>query len=126
MLYHNMSAILLKFTKHLFIKKHIKKNCLFLQSMIALLISQCYITIKICIIEVYIIKYYFECHLMYKWRCNRQTIFNQLNNMVPYVYIIGLCHNIVILWEIFVMQHKCHVKGHNFHFKLMLITRLGQ
>ena len=29
---------------------------------------------------------------VYKWRYYRQTILNQLNIMVPYVHIIGLCH----------------------------------
>ena len=53
----------------------------------------------------------------------RQTIFNQLNIMVPYIDITG--HSVTILWEIFVMQHKCHVRWHNFHFKRMLITGLG-
>ena len=40
--------------------------------------------IKICIIEVFISKYYFESHLIYRW----QTIFNQFNIMVPYVDVI--------------------------------------
>ena len=44
---------------------------------------------KICIIEVYILKYYFESHFIYKWRYYRQTILNQLNIMVAYVNIIG-------------------------------------
>ena len=38
--------------------------------------------IKICIIEVYLMKYYFDSHLIYKWRYYRQMIFNQLNIMV--------------------------------------------
>ena len=33
--------------------------------------------IKICIIEVYILKYYFESHFIYKWRYYGKTIFNQ-------------------------------------------------
>ena len=82
--------------------------------------------IKICIIEVYLLKYYFESHLIYKWRYYRQTIFNQLNIMVPYVDIIGLCHSVAILWEIYVMRPKCHVRWLRFHFKRMLITGLGQ
>ena len=45
---------------------------------------------KICIIEVCILKYYFESHLIYKLCYHRQTIFNQLNIMVPYVDIIVL------------------------------------
>ena len=51
----------------------------------------------------------------------RQTIFNQLNILVP---VIGLCHNVTILWEIYVMRHKCYVRLHNFHFKRMIITGL--
>ena len=55
-----------------------------------------------------------------------QTIFNQSNIIVPYIEIIGLCHRVAILWEIYVMRHKCKVSWHNFHFKRMLITGLGQ
>ena len=39
----------------------------------------------------------FESHLIYKLRYNRQTIFNQLNIMVPYVNIIGLRNSVAIL-----------------------------
>ena len=46
--------------------------------------------------------------------------------MVPYVDLIGLCHSVAILRGIYVMRHKCHVRWHNFNFKRMLITRLGQ
>ena len=53
--------------------------------------------IKICIIEIYLLKYFFESHLIYKIRYYRQTNFNQLNIMVPYVDIIGLCHSVVII-----------------------------
>jgi hypothetical protein len=59
------------------------------------------ISIKICIIEVYLLKYFFESHLIYKWRYYRQTIFNQLNIMDK----IGLCHSFAILWEIYVMRN---------------------
>ena len=52
---------------------------------------------KICLIEVYLLKYYFERHLIYRWRYYRQTISNQLNIMVPYIDIIGLCHSVAIL-----------------------------
>ena len=31
---------------------------------------------------------------------NDAIIFNQLNIMVPYVDIIGLCYSVAILWEI--------------------------
>ena len=82
------------------------------------------ISTKICITEVYLLKYYFESHLMYKWRYYRQTIFNQLNIMVPNVDIIGLYHSLAILWEIYVMRHICHVSWNNFHFKRMAITGL--
>ena len=78
--------------------------------------------IKQCIIEVYILKYYFESHLIYKWRYYTQTIFNQLNIKVTYVNIIGLSHSVAILWEILVMQHKCYLKELRFHFKRMIIT----
>ena len=54
--------------------------------------------VKICIIEVYHLKYYFESQLIYKWHYYRQTIFNQLYIMVFYVDIIGLSHSVVILW----------------------------
>ena len=37
------------------------------------------------------LKYYFESPLLYKLCYYRQTIFNQLNIIVPYVEIIGLC-----------------------------------
>ena len=76
-------------------------------------------TIKISIIEVYLLKYYFRSHLIYTWHYYRQTIPNQLNIMVSYVDIIGLRHSFAILWEIYVMRHK-------FYFKRMLITRPGQ
>ena len=76
---------------------------------------------KICIIEVHIY-ICFESHLIYKW----QTIFNQLNTMVSYVNIIGLCHSVAILWEIYVMRPECHVRWLRSHFKCMLITGLGQ
>ena len=56
---------------------------------------------KICIIEVYLSKYYFKSHLIYKLRYYRQTISNQLDIMVPYVdnwsmpqfrnFMINLC-----------------------------------
>ena len=58
---------------------------------------------KIFIIEVYLLKYY-------KWRHSRKTIFFQFNIMVYYVNIIDLCHSVAILWEIYVMRHKCHVR----------------
>ena len=86
----------------------------------------CNIYSKICIIEVYLLKYYFESHLIYKWRYYRQTIFNQLNIMVPYLDIIGLCHSVAILWEIYAMRPKEHLLWLRFHFKRMLITGLGQ
>ena len=35
-------------------------------------------------------------------------------------------YSVAILWEIYVMQPKCHVKWLRIHFKRMLITRLGQ
>ena len=38
----------------------------------------------------------------YKWCYYRQTIFDQLNIMVPHVDIVGLCHSFEILWEIYV------------------------
>ena len=44
---------------------------------------------KICMIEVYLLKYYFESHLIYKGRYYRQTIIKQLDIMVSYVDIIG-------------------------------------
>ena len=78
------------------------------------------------IIEVCLLKYYFESHLIYKWRFYRQTIFNQLNIIVPYVDIFGLCLSVANLWEIYMMRPQCHVKSLRFHFKRMLITGLGQ
>ena len=42
--------------------------------------------------------------------------------MIPYGDIIGLCHSVAILWEIYVVRHKCHVRWHYSHFKRMLIT----
>ena len=53
--------------------------------------------IKICIIEVYLLNYYFESHLISKWSYYRQTIFYQLNLMIPHVDIIGLSHSVAIL-----------------------------
>ena len=53
--------------------------------------------IKICIIEVYLLNYYFESHLISKWSNYRQTIFYQLNLMIPHVDIIGLSHSVAIL-----------------------------
>ena len=46
--------------------------------------------------------------------------FDQLNIMVPYVDRVDLCHSFAILWEIYVMRHKYHVRWCNFHFKWML------
>ena len=51
--------------------------------------------IKICIIEVYLLKYYLKATTYINDAI--QTIFNQLNIMVPYVDIIGLCHSVAIL-----------------------------
>ena len=65
-------------------------------------ILQNHVTPKICIIEVHLLKYYFESHLIYKYCYCRQTSFN-IN-----VDMIGLCHSVAILWEIYVMQHKCN------------------
>ena len=53
--------------------------------------------IKISIIEVYLLKYYFDSYLMHKWCYYGQTILNQLNIMVTYVDIIGLCHSVAFL-----------------------------
>jgi hypothetical protein len=79
---------------------------------------------KICIIEVYILTYYFESHLIYKWCYYRKTIFNQLKIMVSYVDINGLCHNVPIIWEIYVMRPKCHMWWLRFNLKRMLVNRL--
>ena len=86
----------------------------------------CDIITKICIIEVYTLEYYFESHLICKWRYYRQIIFNLLNITVSYVDIIGLCHSVAILFEIYVMRPKCHVRWLRFHFKRIPITGLGQ
>ena len=75
--------------------------------------------IKIFVIKVYFLQYYFESHLIYRWRYYRQTIFNQFNIMVSYVDIIGLFHSVTILWEFYVMQPKCQVRWLCFHFKSM-------
>ena len=40
--------------------------------------------------------------------------------MVPYIYMIGLCHSVAIL------RHKCRVRWLRFHFKRILITGIGQ
>ena len=68
---------------------------------------------KICIIEVYLLKSYFESHFIYKWCYYRQTIFNQLNMIV-------LCHSVAILVEIYLMWPRCHNRWLLFHFKCML------
>ena len=39
---------------------------------------------------------YLKSHLIYKWRCYRQTISNQINIMVSYADIIGLRHSVAI------------------------------
>ena len=44
--------------------------------------------------------------------------------MVSYVDMIGLCHSVAILQEIYEMQPKTHVMWQRFHFKRMLITGL--
>ena len=54
------------------------------------------------------LKYHLKSHLIHNWHYYRQTIFNQLDIMVSYVDIIGLCH---VMWQ-------------RFHFKRMLITGL--
>ena len=82
--------------------------------------------LKICVIEVYFLKYYFQRYLIYKWSYIRQIIFNQLNIMVSYVVIIGLCNSVASLWEIYVMLPKFHVRWMRFHFKRMQITGLEQ
>ena len=82
------------------------------------------VQVKICIIELYLLKYYFES--IYTCRYYTQTNFNQLNIMVSYVDIIGLWHSVAILWEIYVMWPTCHVRWLGFHFKRMLIIGLGQ
>ena len=82
------------------------------------------LNVEICIKEVCLLKYYFESNLIFKWRYYRQQIFKQLNIMVPYVNIIGLCHSVPILWEIYIMRRKCHVMWLRFHFKHMLINEL--
>ena len=72
-------------------------------------------------------KVYFKSHILYKGRYySKQTIFNQLSNMVSYVDIIGLCHSVTILRRIYVMRPKCYVRYLRFQFKQMLITGLGQ
>ena len=40
----------------------------------------------------------------HRWRYYRQAVFNQLNNMVPYVDLIG--HSVASLWEIYVLLQK--------------------
>ena len=50
------------------------------------------------IIEEYLLKYYFESHLICKWNYYIQTILNQSNIMVPYIDIIGQCHIVAIIW----------------------------
>ena len=44
---------------------------------------------KICIVEIYLLKCYFESHIIYKWRyyIDKQSS-NQLNIMVYYVDIM--------------------------------------
>ena len=44
------------------------------------------------IIEVCLLKYYFESHLIYNDAIIQKTIFTQLNIIVPYLDIIGLCY----------------------------------
>ena len=73
-----------------------------------------------------LLKYYFESDNIYKWRYFRQTLFNQLNVMVSYVDIIGQCHIVALLWEIYVMRRTCDVRGLRFSFKRMLITGLNR
>ena len=41
-------------------------------------------------------------------------------------YKTGQCYSVAILWEIYAIQHKWHVRSLRFHFKRMLITGLGQ
>ena len=73
---------------------------------------------KICITEVYLLKYYFESHLLAASYLNdaityRQAIFNQSNILVPYVDIIGRSVPYIVsrnLLGIYVMRHKC-VRG---------------
>ena len=71
-----------------------------------------------------------------------QTIFNQLNIMVPYVDIIGLCYSVTILWEIYVI---CDINGcevayllfqananygtwsiHSYHYRLPILVRVSK
>ena len=73
------------------------------------------------LIEVYTLKYYFESHLIYKWQ---YYIFIKLEIMVFNVDKISFCCSFAILWEIYVMWPKCHVRGLHFHFKRMLIRDL--
>ena len=48
----------------------------------------------VCIIEVYLLKYYFESHLIYN---DANSIIDKQSPIIKYyVDIIGLCHGVVI------------------------------
>ena len=48
--------------------------------------------------KVYLLKYYSPHICINNAITYRQKIFNQLNTMVPYVDIIGLCYSVAIWW----------------------------
>ena len=62
---------------------------------------------KICIIEVYLLKFYFRSYTSY---INGAIINKKYLQSIKY----------------FSTLHRCHVRWHKFHFKRMLITGLGQ
>ena len=68
-------------------------------SLLPLLSLSLFFFSKICIIEVNLLKYYFKRHLIYKWLYYVKTIFNELNIMVSYVDMIGLCHTVLQFYE---------------------------
>ena len=86
-----------------------------------------FIYFKMCIIEVYFLKYYFKSQLIYKWRYYRQTIFNQLNIKVSYVYkLVYFILSQFYEKSIWCCLAKCYLRWLRFHFKRMIIKGLDK
>ena len=73
--------------------------------------------IKICIIEVYLLNYYFESHLIYKWHYYRQSIkfYDTFRRSNSHNFKKNLC-------DAALMRERWH----NFYFMRTLIKGLSQ
>ena len=86
--------------------------------------SKMYILAKICIIEVYLLKYYLKAnsYIDILQTTNLQSV-KYYGTLCRYNWSMPQCRNFM---RIYVMRNKCHVRWLLFHFQRMLITGLGQ